>query len=246
MTYRLYYWPMLQGRGEFVRLALEDAGASYVDVARLPASEGGGVEAITAVLASPEISPPSFAPPILQHGALYLSQTANILAYLATRHGLLPEGEAMAHQAMQLQLTVADFAAEIHDAHHPLGPMLYYEDQKLESLRRAAQFHHARMPKFLSYFERVMQMHGRGAHALALGHSYVDLSLYQVMVGLRFAFPRATADFAERYPLLNALEANVAARPNVATYLASDRRIPFNQSGLFRHYPELDMAGAAA
>ena len=42
MVYELHYWPRIQGRGEFVRLALEQAGAEYVDVARGPKSSGGG------------------------------------------------------------------------------------------------------------------------------------------------------------------------------------------------------------
>ncbi|MCC6899426.1 MAG: glutathione S-transferase [Polyangiaceae bacterium] len=232
--YELYYWPGIQGRGELVRLALEDAGAEYVDVTRSEAH--GGVPALTRLLEA-EVSPP-FAPPILKHGTLLLSHAANILMYLGPRLGLAPADEESGHRAHQLQLTVTDFIAEIHDTHHPIGSALYYEDQKPEALRRAQEFVKHRLPKFLSWFERTL-----GGRETLLGseHSYVDLSLFQVVAGLRYAFPRAMAGAEPRYPTVVRVHDRVAARPRIREYLESPRRLPFNEHGLFRRYPELDV-----
>jgi glutathione S-transferase len=240
--YELFYWPSIQGRGEFVRLALEAGGAPYVDVARQPASEGGGVKALMAMLEGTGGGVPLFAPPILRHGAITLSQTAAILQYLGPRLGLVPGDEAGRLTANHLQLTIADFALEVHDTHHPIASALYYEDQKPEAARRAEQFIKHRIPKFLGYFERVLETNdaGGGRHAVGAQRSYVDLSLFQIMTGLGYAFPNALAKVARKYPLLVQLAARVAAEPPVAAYLASPRRIPFNEHGLFRHYPELD------
>jgi glutathione S-transferase len=243
---RLHYWPNIQGRGELIRLALEDAGASYVDVARLPKKDGGGVEALVAMLAKHSSPVRPFAPPILELGRLVIAQTSNILQVIAPRLGLVPEDEASRIGAHQLQLTITDFLAEVHDTHHPIATNLYYEDQKSEAKASAKQFRAARMPKFLGYFESVLAANAkksktsRGAHAVGGASSYVDLSLFQVMVGLAYAFPKASKRIEKDIPLMLALRDRVAARPRIAAYLASPRRIAFNEDGIFRHYPELD------
>ena len=242
--YELFYWPSIQGRGEFVRLALEAAGAPYVDVARRPAEEGGGVKVLTALLAETSGGGPFFAPPILRHGSVTLSQTGAILQYLGPRLGLVPEDEASRMKANHLQLTISDFVLEAHDAHHPIASSLYYDDQKPEASRRADLFVKNRIPKYLGYFERVLESNAAGSgHAVGAALSYVDLSLFQVMSGVGYAFPRALARMATagQLPHLVALRDRVAAVPAVAAYLASPRRIPFNEHGIFRHYPELDL-----
>jgi len=241
--YRLYYWPEIQGRGEFVRLVLEDVDAPYVDVARLRDDEGGGVRTLMEVLERNDIGTPTYAPPILQHGDLYLSQTATICAYLGERHGLAPDGDAR-WQAQHLQLTLADFLAEIHDTHHPIAGSLYYEDQKTEAQRRTAVFRKERLPKFLGYFERVLTLNAAadGRWLIGADCSHADLSLFQVVAGLEYAFPNAFGALRDGHPNVFALHDRVRKRPNVAAYLASERRIPFNEHGIFRHYPELDVS----
>lgn len=245
--YKLYYWPGIQGRGEFVRLALEDAGAAYVDVTRRPSEEGGGVDALLALLREGHGGVVPFAPPALVDGNLLLFQTANILHHLGPALGLAPAEAAGQAMARQLQLTIMDLVTEAHDAHHPIAVSLYFEDQKSEASRRAGFFVAERMPKFLRHFEQVVQANRRGAHAFAVGQSpsYVDLSLYQVLVGLSYAFPRAMAQLAPTIPGLIDLRDRVAERPGVAAYLRSDRRLPFDEHGIFRHYPELDIGPEA-
>ncbi len=239
--YRLYYWPEIQGRGEFVRLVLEDVGAPYVDVARLPENEGGGMQALMEFLKRDDVGTPAFAPPILKHDDLSISQTANICAYLGERHGLAPEGDAR-WQAQQLQLTLADFVVEIHDTHHPIAGSLYYDDQKAEAQRRTAVFREERLPKFLGYFERVLKLNAAtdGHWLLGADCSHADLSLFQVVAGINYAFPSVLNALREDHPNVFALHNRVCERPNIAAYLASERRIPFNEHGIFRHYPELD------
>jgi glutathione S-transferase len=239
--YRLYYWPDIQGRGEFVRLVLEDVGASYVDVARLPESKGGGTPALIEVLGADDIGTPMFAPPVLQHGDLYLSQTAIICSYLGERHGLAPQGNAR-WQAQHLQVTLADFVTEIHDTHHPISGSLYYDDQKPEAQRRASAFRDERLPKFLGYFEHVLTLNraAQGRWLVGADCSHPDLSLFQVISGLEYAFPIALGVLREDYPKVFALGGRVSKRANIASYLASERHIPFNEYGIFRHYPELD------
>jgi len=234
-AYVLYYWPTIQGRGELVRLALERVGAPYEDAARTPR----GMNAMMRLLAGkgPGLAP--FAPPILKAGKLVIAQTANILAWLATRHPLVAPGETNRVHAHQLCLTVMDFLAEVHDVHHPVGTGLYYEDQKKEARRCAAGFLAERIPKFIGYFERVLARSG-GKHAVAGRFSYVDLALFQVVDGLGYAFPRAWSRSRRKAPRLVALHRAVAAHPRIAAYLASPRRVPFNEDGIFRHYPELD------
>ena len=235
MKINLYYWPSIQGRGEFVRLALEEAGADYVDVAR----KGSGEDRMMALMSKSRIGTPPFAPPFLRAGKLWLAQTANILAFLGAREGLAPRNEAGRLWVNQLQLTIADFVAEIHETHHPIGAAFYYEDQKKEAKRRAENFRKSRAPKFLGYFESVLKKSG-GPHLLGRTLTYADLSLFQIVEGLRYAFPKTTRRLEKKIPRVVALRDRVAKRPRVAAYLASERRIPFNQMGIFRHYKELD------
>jgi len=240
MRYELYYWPGIQGRGEFVRLALEEAGADYVDVAR-GSGKLGGMAAMTRLLDSAAEERPPFAPPFLRAGRLLIAQTANILLFLGARHGLAPSDEAGRLWTHQLQLTIADMVVEAHDTHHPIASGLYYEDQKREALRRAEDFRQTRLPKFLGYFEAVLERNPRGpGHLVGARLSYADLSLFQLVDGLGYAFPKAMKRRARRYPEVMALHARVAKRKRIAQYLASPRRIPFNEDGIFRQYRELD------
>jgi glutathione S-transferase len=236
MRYELYYWPSIQGRGEFVRLALEEADADYEDVARLAQR---GVPALMRFLEGKSDGHLPFAPPFLKAGKLVIAQTANILLWVAPRHGLVPKSEAARVWAHQLQLTISDWLVEVHDAHHPIGGAFYYEDQKPESKRRASHFTTERLPKFLGYFERVLARE-KGGWLLGKAFSYADLSLFQMIAGLRYAFPGTMGKLESKYPRSVALHERVAARPRIAAYLASKRRIGFNQHGIFRHYPELD------
>lgn len=236
MRYELYYWSGIQGRGEFIRLALEDAGASYTDVAREK-----GDQAIMPFLRGEHAGALPFAPPFLRAGRLVIAQTANILAFLAPRHGLVPASAASQTFAAQLQQTITDVVVEAHDTHHPISVDQYYEEQRAEARKRAAAFCAERIPKYLGYFEHVLER-GDGLHAIGRRHSYVDSSLFQLMSGLEYAFPDTMKSLRRRTTRLRALRDRVAARPNIAAYLASPRRIPFNQDGIFRHYPELDDA----
>lgn len=240
MRYELYYWPGIQGRGEFVRLALETAGADYVDVAR-ETGRGSGIDAMLRMMEDPELPRPPFAPPFLRAGRQVIAQTANILHFLGPRLGLVPAAEATRLWAHQLQLTVEDLVVDIHDTHHPVAMSLYFEDQKPESVRRAKFFTGERAPELLGYFENVLARNpaGRG-YLIGRSLSYVDLSLFQIIEGLRYAFPGMMTRIEPEIPGLVALHARVGQRPGVAAYLASERRLPFNEDGIFRHYPELD------
>ena len=238
MAYELYYWPEIQGRGEYVRLALEEAGQKYVDVARKPGKEGG-LPAMMTLLDGAKVKHPPFAPPFLRSGKLLIGQTANILQYLGARHGLAPANEVGRLWTHQLQLTIADFVVEVHDTHHPIGSGFYYEDQRPEGKRRAADFRQSRMPKYLNYFERVLERSG-GKYLLGRRFTYADLSLFQIIEGLRYAFPKAIARLEKKIPRVVDLHDAVAGRPRIKAYLASERRIAFNTQGIFRHYPELD------
>lgn len=242
MVYQLYYWPSIQGRGEFVRLFLEEADASYVDVAR-EAKSGRGMAELMRILKGRGDPRAPFAPPFLKAGRLLIGQTANIVMFLGPRHGLAPKDEAGRLWANQLQLTVADFVNEVHETHHPIASGLYYRDQKKEARRRTFYFLQDRAPKFLGYFESLLSRNSRSDHYLSGAKlSYVDLSLFQVMAGMNYAFPRFMGRIARRHRRLFALHDRVQTRPRIAAYLASPRRIAFNQDGIFRHYPELDVS----
>jgi glutathione S-transferase len=241
MTYELYYWPGIQGRGEFVRLALEEAGAHYRDVAVLPQAEGGGVPAILRVLAARGVPRPPFAPPILKVGQRLIAQTPNILLFLGERLKLAPADEAGRLWTHQLQLTILDLYLETFHTHHPLGDGYAYEEQKAAARRRTRDFLRVRLPKFLTYFERVLALNrARGPWMVGARVTTADLSMAQVLAGLRYAFPIASARVLRSRPRLRALQAAVFERPRIARYIASGRRVPFNNEDLFRHYPELD------
>lgn len=238
MAYEFYYWPGIQGRGEFVRLALEFAGAAYQDVAR----EAGGMEKMQAFVAGGGTGALPFAPPFLKDGELVIAQVANILLYLGERHGLAPQDAADRIYAHQLQLTVTDFVQESHDTHHPVSTALYYEDQIEESKRYTANFLELRAPKYLGYFESaIARNQAASGHLIGDAATYPDLSVFQCVAGLRYAFPKAMSRIEADFPAVFALHDTVAALPAVAAYLASDRRIPFNEHGVYRHYAELDL-----
>jgi glutathione S-transferase len=235
MRYQLFYWPEIQGRGEFVRLALEDAGAAYDDVARSKT----GMDRMLAMMEATRDKRPPFAPPFLKAGKLVIAQTANILFYLGPRLKLAPRDEAGRLWLHQLQLTVTDFVKEIHDTHHPLGGEFYYEDAKPEAKRYSKNFLDARAPKYLGYFESVLKKSG-GPFTLGRQFSTMDLSLFQLVEGLRYAFPHAMTGIERKVPHVVAVRDRVLERPRTKKYLQSPRRIPFNEMGIFRHYPELD------
>jgi glutathione S-transferase len=233
--YQLYYHPTIQGRGEFVRLALEEAGADYVDVAR----RKGGVATMMRIIEDERNARPPFAPPFLKAGNLLVAQTANILLYLGPRLNLAPRDEAGRLWAHQLQLTVTDLVVEIHDTHHPISSWLYYEEQRSAAKRRTDACWRNRVPKFLGYFEQVLQKNG-GKYLVGGRLSYVDLSLFQIVEGLRYAFPKRMKRFERKIPGLIALHDRVAKRPRIKAYLASTRRIAFNEWGIYRYYKKLD------
>jgi glutathione S-transferase len=234
MLYQLFYWPEIQGRGEFVRLALEDAGADYEDVAR----KRGGLNRMLAIMEK-EKRPP-FAPPFLKTGKLIIAHVAEILLFLGPHLKLVPRDEAGRIWLHQLQLTVTDLVKEIHDTHHPVGSELYYEDQKAEAHRYTTSFLDKRMPKYLSYFERVIENSG-GPYLLGRRFTYGDLSIFQLIEGFRYAFPQAIKRMERKISNVKRLHDRVADRPRIRTYLTSERRLAFNESGIFRHYPELDL-----
>jgi glutathione S-transferase len=235
MRYQLYYWPGIQGRGEFVRLALEDAGAAYDDVAR----RNGGMDKMMAIMAGRGVKYPPFAPPFIKVGKLIVAQVAEILFYLGPRLKLAPRDEAGRLWLHQLQLTVTDFVKEIHDTHHPLGGEFYYDDAKAEAKRFTGNFLESRVPKYLGYFEKAIEKSG-GPCILGRRFSYMDLSLLQLIEGLRYAFPTAMKGIERKVPKVVGVHDRVAARQNIKAYFASPRRIAFNEDGIFRHYPELD------
>ena len=235
MRYELYYWPEIQGRGEFVRLALEEGGADYVDVAR----RGSGSDAMMKLIDSERVKRAPYAPPILKAGKLVIAQTALILYYLGPRLRLVPRKEADRLWALQLQLTITDLVKEIHDTHHPISTALYYEDQRVAAKRYTREFWNNRVPKLLGYFENVLK-HSHGPYVFGRKVSYVDLSLFQIVEGLRYAFPKRMKRFEKKVPRLIKLRDRVADRPRIAAYLQSDRRISFNEWGIFRAYRELD------
>ena len=243
MSYELHYWPTIPGRGEFVRLALEAAGAPYIDVARGKAAQGQGLPAMLNHLQDRHAVHPPFAPPFLVDGAVVIGQTAAILHYLAPTLKLVPRNEALRAWTQQVQLTIADMVTEAHDTHHPISSELVYEDQQPEALRRSKAFCRSRLPKYMHWFEHIVVHNPAGPRWLVGGKlSYADLSLFQLVEGLRYAFPVAAGKVLAGTPMVLDLCGRVAALPKLAAYLRSDRRLPFNEQGIFRRYPELDLA----
>jgi glutathione S-transferase len=233
MSYKLWYWPSLQGRGEFVRLALEGAEIAYEDCARKVGEEGLLADLNDRTGRTP------FAPPYLELDGLVIAQVANILMYLGERHGLAPSNMADRLWLNQLQLTIADLVAEVHNVHHPVAMMDYYDDQKPEAARAAKQFREARMPKYLGHFEDAAQAN-TGDWLIDHKWTYADTSLFQVIEGLRYMFPQRMKTLEPDYPNLVRIHDQVAALPGIKAYLKSDRRVAFNTDGIFRAYPELD------
>lgn len=233
--YELYYWPTIQGRGEFIRLALEAAGAPYRDVSR----EDDGKAMMTLMKGG---FGAAFAPPFLRQGDRTIGQVAAILAWIGPQLGLSPDGDSDRAWLNQIQLTFADLVAEVHDTHHPIDLMAYYDDQKPEAARRSRGFREHRIPKFLGWAETILTTNPAGPDWLVGDRlTYADLSLIQVVDGLRYAFPKAADRALGKTPHVVALADRVAALPRIADYLASERRIAFNEDGIFRHYPELDL-----
>jgi glutathione S-transferase len=243
VPYRLYYWPMIQGRGECVRLVLEDAGADYVDVARMSDAEGGGVDPVVQAMLGALGDTPPYAPPVLTDGDLVLWQSANICRYVGERHELAPADEGRRWQAAAAALTIADLCDEAHNVHHPVAGGLYYEDQKEEAIRAAKCFHEERIPRFFDWFDRLLDASG-GTWLMGERATYVDLMAFQALEGLTYAFPKAFEQAVAERAALPALRDRVAERPRIASYLASPRRIAFNELGVFRYYPELDLPPA--
>jgi glutathione S-transferase len=238
--YELYYWPTIQGRGEFVRLALELANAEYVDIARTTGKKDGVAEMLASLESKSGLTPP-FAPPFLRDGNVVIGQTAAILLYLGDRFKLAPRNKIQRLWTHQIQLTISDLVTEVHDTHHPLSVDLYFEDQRSAARRRAKAFREERLPKFLSWFETILDRNENGRHRL-VGRSvtYADLSLFQVVEGLRYAFPKAMRRIGRNFPQVAAAHQTIGQLPRLRSYLDSDRRLPFNEDDIFRHYAELD------
>ncbi|KAK8005875.1 hypothetical protein PG991_012172 [Apiospora marii] len=247
VSYELIYWPGIPGRGEHIRLALEEGGATYTDTAQ-PGQ--GGADPVLSMIGESnkgdDANPPCLAPPMLRHGDLVISQTPNILMYLAPRLGLAPsadEDEDAIYRLNALVLTALDgLSNEVHDCHHPIAVGLYYEDQKEESLRRTRDYVANRLPKFLGYFEKVLQGQASGEGPWLYGGrlTYADLVLFHCVDGLKFMFPKAMKLMEKEHKGVFALYEAVKARPKIQAYLASDRRQPYSQ-GIYRHYDELDI-----
>lgn len=233
MAYKLWYWPSIQGRGEFVRLALEGAEIAYEDCARKVGEDGLMADLNDRTGRTP------FAPPYLELDGLVIAQVANILMYLGERHGLAPSNMADRLWLNQLQLTIADLVAEVHNVHHPVAMMDYYDDQKPEAARAAKQFREERLPKYLGHFEDAAQANP-GEWLIDHKWSYADTSLFQLVEGLRYMFPKRMKTLEPDYPNLVRLHDQVAELPGIKAYLRSDRRLAFNTDGIFRAYPELD------
>ncbi len=244
MAYELHYWPTIPGRGEFVRLALEASGAPYLDFAR--ADDGAGLERSQRVMNDRRLAHPPFAMPFLKDGDIVVAQTSAILQYLAPTLKLVARNEQARVWTHQIQLTLADLVVEVHATHHPVATSLAYEDQRDAAERAARAFCAERMPKFLDWLESLVARNPAGQRYLVGGKlSYADLSLFQVVEGLRYAFPRASAGALKRSPHLMKIRDRVASLPRVAAYLRSERRLPFSEDGIFRHYPELDIVSGA-
>ncbi|KAL1639271.1 hypothetical protein SLS58_008113 [Diplodia intermedia] len=252
-TYELLYHPGIPGRGEYIRLVLEAAGTPYSE----PAREKGkaGYDAVLATCSPSSTgdadgNPPVFAPPALRvpgagrdGKALVIAQTPNIIQYLAPKVGLAPADEADALHASQIMLTALDLSNETHDSHHPIAVSLYYEDQKDAAKQRAKDFRENRIPKFFSYFERSLKGNeesGGGKYLVGDKLTHADTTVWQVIDGLLFAFPKELEARKEEFPLIfGKFYPGIKEEKGLKEYLASDRRLKYSQ-GLYRHYPELD------
>ena len=233
MTLQLWYWPDIPGRGEFIRVALEAAEVEYADMAREK-----GAEALLEDMASRSGIAP-LAPPYIIDGDLCLGQTAHILAVLADRYGFGAGELATDLQLIQLQLDVSDIVAEVHAVHHPISGALYYRDQMDAAYEAAQHFRETRIPKYLDHFEQALAVNC-GPCVLGDHWTHVDTSLFQLLEGLDYMFPSRMAELD--YPRLALCREAVMEIDGIDAYLGSERRLAFNEDGLFRHYPELDAA----
>ncbi|MCV0384391.1 MAG: glutathione S-transferase [Erythrobacter sp.] len=238
-AYDLWYWPSIQGRGEFVRVFMEAAGLSYRDRARETDAQAL-VEDMEARAEGGDFAP--YAPPYLveRETDFAIAQVAHIVSWLTGHHDLGSGDEQTDLHLIQLQLTITDIVAEAHDTHHPVAGSLYYDDQKDAAARAAKAFREERMPKYFDHFEQALEVREGGPFVLGERWSHVDTSLFQLVEGLRYAFPQRMKALEGDYPALVACRDAVADIEGVAAYCDSDRRLAFNEDGIFRHYPELD------
>lgn len=235
MSYQLWYWPDIPGRGEFIRLPMEAAGIAYSEPARTAAD---GLAAVAAYLETLD-QQPAFAVPLLDTGSEQIAQTPNILAFLGEEHGIGPAGAAQRRYLNQLQIDMADFAEEMHSTHHPVSAYLYYEDQKAEAARVAEAFRTDRVGKYLAHFERAART-SDGDWLVGDEWSCGDTSMAQLLDGLCYAFPRRMAILAPEFRKLQTIRRKISALAGIVSYRQSSRWQAFNQEGLLRHYPEHD------
>lgn len=250
--YELLYHPGIPGRGEFIRLVLEAAGVPYKDLANDSIEGAYSVQAIIdpSSTGDDDGNPPPFAPPALRipsegkrGTALVIYQTPSILAYLGDRLGLAGADQAERAWVLSHTLTALDCNNEVHDTHHPIAVSEYYEAQMDEALKKAKVFREHRIPKFLGYFERLLmgnKEHGGGRYLVGCKLSFADTTVWQVLSGLEFAFPREIEARKQEYPtLFEKFYPSIREEKGIKEYLASNRRLPFGM-GVYRHYPELD------
>lgn len=235
-SYTLYYWPSIPGRGEFVRLVLEALGAPYRDVAREESVEEGSA-LVQKMRQQAPFARRHFAPPLLEGDGVVLSQTPVICSWLGERHGLIPDGEQARVEGRVWQATIADIVNEVHALHHPIATSLYFEDQREEARRATREFCEERLDTWLEHLEGGISEEGPFLFGATLSH--VDCALFQLVRGLRYALPGPMQARHTNIPRLSALCEAVAAQDRIARYLESARCIPFNEDGIFRHYPEL-------
>ncbi|KAK5109187.1 hypothetical protein LTR62_007272 [Meristemomyces frigidus] len=250
--YELLYHPGIPGRGEFIRLAFEAKGVAYTDVANEQKDGYSTVQAVCMNKGTESVdgNPPVFSSPALRipgagldGQALVIAQTPNILWYLGEKLGLVPDDEGGKYHVQQVALTALDLTNETHDTHHPLAVMQYYEDQKEAALAKAKDVRENRIPKYLSYFSRVLEHnapHGKRKFLVGSYLTYADTTVWQVLNGLLFAFPKEMEARRKEFPaLFEELYPAVQEVEGIRQYLASERRLAYS-SGVFRYYPELD------
>ncbi|KAI0012376.1 glutathione S-transferase protein-like protein [Xylariaceae sp. FL0662B] len=244
--YELIYYTGVPGRGEHVRLMFEEAGAPYEDTQFLSFDKAR--ETVTHWLgAGGHGNPKYFAPPLFKHGDLVMSQTPNILLYLGPKLGLAGSREDDVYRVNALALTALDgLCNEVHDSHHPIAVMLPYEDQKEESLRRSQYWIKNRLLTHLEYWQKALvgDKETGGPWLLGTTLTYADLVLFQCLDGTTYAFPNAMKQAREsgKYDRVFELWEAVKARPNIAAYLGSNRRQKYQDWGIYRHYPDNDLA----
>ncbi|MXO84844.1 glutathione S-transferase [Altererythrobacter aurantiacus] len=238
MSYDLWYWPSIQGRGEFVRLFMAAAGIEWRDCAREKDAEA----LLDDMDERKEKGFAPYAPPYLVDGDFAIAQVAHIVTWLSEKHDIGAADEADKLHLIQLQLDITDIVEEVHSVHHPVASSLYYDDQKDAAEQAAEKFREERIPKYFDHFEQALGVKDGGPFSLGSTWSHFDTSLFQLVEGLEYAFPRRMAAIKDDYPMIFACRDAVALIDGLAAYVASEDRIPFNEDGIFRHYPELDAA----